>query len=68
MGGNAVEAVSRARWEGTKLIITTTTNVGGTAVENTMSLSLDGQNLVVESTGMGRGGGATTMTMRYRKG
>jgi hypothetical protein len=68
-GGNAVESVSRARWDGNKLVVTTTTNMQGNAVETTMTLSLDGQNLVVESTAPGRGGGAPTpMTLRYTKG
>jgi hypothetical protein len=67
-GGEAVESVSKARWEGSKLVITTTTTVQGNPVETTMTLSLDGQNLVIESTGAGRGGGATvTTTTRYTK-
>jgi hypothetical protein len=67
-GGNGVESVSKARWEGSKLVITSTTNVQGNPVESTMTLSLDGQNLVIESTGAGRGGGATvTTTTRYTK-
>jgi hypothetical protein len=67
--GAAVESVSRARWEGGKLVITTTTTVQDNPVETTMTLSLDGQNLVIESTGAGRGGGATvTTTTRYTKG
>ena len=67
--GTAVESVSKARWEGGKLVITTTTTVQDNPVETTMTLSLDGQNLVIESTGAGRGGGATvTTTTRYTKG
>jgi len=67
-GGNAVESVSKARWEGTKLVIATTTTVQGNAIESTMTLAMDGQNLVIESTGMGRGGAAAvTTTTRYSK-
>jgi hypothetical protein len=68
-GGNTVESVSRARWDGNKLVITSTTDVQGNAVETTMALALDGENLVVESTAPGRGGGAPMpMTLRYTKG
>ena len=69
MGGNAVEQTSKTKWEGDKLVITTTMNVGGTPSESTMALSLDqaGQ-LIVEATGNGRGGGPPTTTkMTYKK-
>jgi hypothetical protein len=68
--GGATEQVSRARFDGTKLVITTTVNAGGTPVETTMALSLNAQGqLVVENTGVGRGGGApTTTTLNYTKG
>jgi hypothetical protein len=68
--GGPMEQVSRASFNGSRLVITTQQNFGGNMVETTMSLSLDAQgNLVVESTAPGRGGGApTTTTMRYRKG
>jgi hypothetical protein len=68
-GGDAVEQVSRAAWDGDKLVITTTMSMGGNNVETTMSLSLDASgNLVVESAGMGRGGAGGTTTTRYTKG
>jgi hypothetical protein len=68
-GGQAVEQVSRATWEGSKLVIATTMSMGGNAVETTMSLSLDASgDLVVESTGMGRGGAGAAVTTRYTKG
>lgn len=68
-GGATIEQTSKAMWEGSKLIITTTTPVGENTFESTMALSLDADGvLVVETTGAGRGGGApTTMTRRYRK-
>ena len=68
--GGAMEQVSRARFDGSKLVITTQQTMGGNPVETTMSLSLDPQGvLVVEATAPGRGGGApATTTMRYRKG
>jgi hypothetical protein len=69
MRGGTVEQTSKARWEGSKLIITTSMMMGENAVETTMALSLGADGvLVVESTGAGRGGGApTTTTRRYTK-
>jgi len=69
MGGNSVEQVSKAKWEGDKLIITTTMNFNGNNVESSMALSLDASGqLIVESTGAGRGGGPPTTTkMTYKK-
>jgi hypothetical protein len=69
-GGAAVEQTSTARFDGTKLVITTNANMGGNPVQTTMALSLDAEgNLVVETTAPGRGGGApTTTTQRYSKG
>jgi hypothetical protein len=68
-GGATIEQTSKARWEGSKLIITTTTPIGENTIESTMALSLDADGvLVVETTGAGRGGGApTTTTRRYTK-
>ena len=68
-GGATIEQTSKARWEGSKLIITTTTPMGENTIESTMALSLDADGvLVVETTGAGRGGGApTTVTRRYPK-
>jgi hypothetical protein len=69
-GGNAVEQVSKTKWDGDKLVITTTSNFGGNTIESSMVLSIDASgNLVVQSTSPGRGGGApTTTTMTYKKG
>ena len=69
MGGNSVEQVSKAKWDGDKLVITTTMNFNGNASESTMVLQLDASGqLVVESTGAGRGGGPPTTTkMTYKK-
>ncbi|MEO5815029.1 MAG: hypothetical protein ABIT20_07085 [Gemmatimonadaceae bacterium] len=69
MGGNAVEQLSKAKWDGDKLIVTTTMNFNGNASESTMAMWLDASGmLVVESTGAGRGGGPPTTTrMMYKK-
>jgi hypothetical protein len=69
MGGNSVEQTSKARWEGDKLIIDTKMNMNGNDIASSMSLWIDaGGQLVVESTGAGRGGGPPTTTkMTYKK-
>lgn len=69
MGGNSVEQTSKAKWEGDKLVVTTTMNFNGNNVESSMAMWLDASGqLVVESTGAGRGGGPPTTTkMMYKK-
>ena len=68
-GGNALEAVSKTKWDGTKLVITTSTTFNGNARETTMALSIDASgNLLVESTQPPRGGGeAVTRKTTYKK-
>ena len=71
MGGNAMEQVSKAKWDGNKLVVTTSINFNGTAVELGTTYSLDATgNLVVESTRPDfQGGGAPTKTTAtYKKG
>jgi Spy/CpxP family protein refolding chaperone len=58
-GGEPMSQTSKATWDGAKLVITTTTQVG----ETSQALSMSGADLVVEQTG-GRGG-ATSIT--YKK-
>lgn len=68
-GQMSVDQVSRASWDGNRLVITTSMDMGGNAVETRMVLSLNAQgNLEVEFTAPGRGGGPPTpMTLRYQK-
>lgn len=67
MNGN--EQVSKAAWDGDKLVITTTVSFGGNSLEQKRMLSLEGGDLVVESENPGRGGGAPTTTRAvYKKG
>jgi len=71
VAGMSVEPVSRARWDGSRLAITTAIDFAGNQIETTMTLSMDESGaLVVESGGMGgmggRGGGGPTTT-RYTK-
>ncbi len=69
-GENSVQLVSTAKWNGAKLLITTSSNFGGNAFETTMSLSLDGGTLVVESTRPDFQGGGAPVTSKtiYKKG
>ena len=66
--GGAQEQVSKATWDGAKLVITTQLNFGGNAVEQKQTLSMEGGNLVVERSQPGRDGGAPTVTkLVYKK-
>ena len=63
-GGRGGEQISKATWEGSKLVIKTATQAG----ESTMAVSLEGGNLVIENTFPGREGGApTTNKIVYKK-
>jgi hypothetical protein len=67
-GGQSVDRVSKAKWDGSKLVITTTMNFNGNAAESTQTWSLDATgNLVVESTS-NFGGTPTTTKATYKKG
>jgi len=66
-----VEQISKAKWDGNKIVIVTTVagRQGGPPTDVTMVLSLDASgNMVVERTQPGREGGApTTTTQTYKK-
>ncbi len=62
-GGAGMEQVSKAKWDGAKLVITTTTAIG----EQTIVYSLDGAWLVRATTNPGREGGPATTTSTYFK-
>ena len=67
--GGQQEQVSKAAWDGNKLVITTTLNFGGNTVEQRRVLAIEGGNLVIEQTQPGRGGGEPTTTkLVYKKG
>ena len=67
-GGGPIEQVSRAMWVGNTLIVTTTTAVG----EEKRTFSLEGGNLVVETSASARSAGAPTINKvtykRYERG
>jgi hypothetical protein len=70
--GGPSEAISKATWDGAKLVITTTQtmNMGGNEmkIESKRVLSLDGGTLTIETTASGmRGGEPTTTKVVYKK-
>jgi hypothetical protein len=70
MQGNAIDQVSKAKWDGARLLVNTTMNFNGNPVETSMVMSLDATgNLVVETTHPDfQGGGAPVTTkVTYKK-
>ena len=62
-GGEATDQVSKATWDGAKIAITTTTPNG----EVKRVISMEGANMVIETTAPGREGGAPTTTKAVYK-
>ena len=67
-GGAPTEQVSKAMWAGNNLVVTTTTGAG----EEKRTFSMDGGDLVVETSAPARNGGAPNVTKvtykRYERG
>ena len=67
-GGAPTEQVSKAMWAVSKLLVTTTTGAG----EEKRTFSMEGDNLVVETSAPARNGGAPNITkvtyQRYERG
>ena len=67
--GGATEQVSKAMWDGAKLVVTTTINAGGNNIEQKRVFAMEGGNLTIETTQPGRDGGPGTPTkLTYKKG
>jgi len=67
-GGQTVDRVSKVKWDGAKLVITTSVNFSGNVGESTQTWMLDGSgNLVVESSS-NLTGTLTTSKATYKKG
>ena len=63
--GGQQEQVSKATWDGARLVIVTTTQAG----EQRRTISMEGGNMVIETSQPGRDGGApTTAKLVYKKG
>jgi hypothetical protein len=70
MGGNSVEQISKAKWDGNKLVVDTSMSFDGNPVKLSMTLAMDPSgNLLVESTRPDfQGGGAPVTTKAtYKK-
>lgn len=66
--GGEIETKSTAKWDGSKLtIVTKTPAPDGSVREATQTWSLEGGNLVIESTRPGRDGAPTTAKTTYKK-
>jgi hypothetical protein len=65
-GGEPTAIVSTAKWDGAKLVISTTRDIQGTSVTSTQTLSIDGGKLTVVSSAGREGMPAQTAT--YTKG
>jgi hypothetical protein len=67
-GGAPTEQVSKAMWAANKLVVTTTTGAG----EEKRTFSIEGDNLVVETSAPARNAGAPNITkvtyQRYERG
>ena len=67
-GGAPTEQVSKAMWAGNNIVVTTTTGAG----EEKRTFSMEGGNLVVETSAPARNGGAPNITKvtykRYERG
>ena len=67
--GGATEQVSKATWDGAKLVVTTQVNAGGNNIEQKRVFAMEGGNLTIETTQPGRDGGPGTPTkLVYKKG
>ena len=67
VNGQTIQLISKARWEGSKLVIVTTTNFGGGPSESIQTWSLDASgNLIIEMTST-IGARANTTTAKYKR-
>ena len=68
-GGEPTAQISKAVWDGAKLVVTTTINAGGNNIEQKRVFAMEGANLTIETTQPGRDGGpGTPNKVTYKKG
>jgi len=67
-GGQTVDRVSKVKWDGAKLVITTSINFSGNVGETTQSWILDGTGNLVVETSSNLTGTPTTSKATYKKG
>jgi hypothetical protein len=63
-GGAPTEQVSKAMWAGNNIVVTTTTGAG----DEKRTFSMDGANLVVETSAPARGGVTKVIYKKYERG
>lgn len=66
-GFGGTEQVSKAVWDGNALVVTTTIAFGDNSFDQIRKFSLEGGNLIVETTAPGREGGPATTRLVYKK-
>ena len=66
--GGEMVTTANAKWDGTKLVITSTRDMQGTPATATQTISMDGGNMVVETNAPGREGAPVTTKVTYKKG
>ena len=66
-GGQQVERVSKVKWDGAKLVITTTISFNGNSSETTQSWMLDASGSLIIETSSNVTGAATTTKATYKK-
>ena len=66
-GGQTVDRVSKVKWDGAKLVITTSVNFSGNVGETTQSWILDGTGNLVVETSSNLTGTPTTSKATYKK-
>jgi len=66
--GGATEVISHAKWDGAKVVISTTRDFNGTSMTTTQSFSLDASgNLWIETSRPGQNGETMTTKVQYKK-
>ncbi len=67
-GGNTVDRVSKVKWDGAKLVMTSTSNFQGNAAETTQIWSLDASGTLTVDVTNNYTGTPTTSKVTYKKG
>ena len=66
-GGQTVDRVSKVKWDGAKLVITTTISFNGNPTESTQTWSLDSSGSLVVESSSNFTGTPTTTKVTYKK-
>jgi hypothetical protein len=67
-GGTSTEVISKAKWDGANVAISTTRDFNGTSMTTTQTLSVDATgNLWIETTRPGQDGAPMSTKVQYKK-